>query len=642
MNADAMLDIDLFFRENLQPSAFAVQRARERLKALQSGAVGFKTRLPALDEYVRLMPGQLLTIAGRSGTGKCLGKGTRVVMYDGTLKNVEDVRVDDLLMGADSTSRRVLALGRGREMMYWIHQTGGVSYRVNEGHILSLRRARTEGLHRRGDILNISVAEAKGKGSGFYARYKGYKVAIEFAEQPVPVDPYFLGLWLGDGKSEGSHIYTKDTEIVDYLNEYATQRGEVVTTVDLKRPCPAYRIGRGHRGGSHEQRAGTLQAELNKLGVLNNKHIPIIYLRNSTENRLALLAGLLDSDGHLGRTGCYEISSKLERLATEIKFLADSLGFRTSIAERIARSQNGTSVKVWRVFISGDIDRIPCRVVRKRAAPRRTLKDWRTSGIRIEPDCVDDYYGFVLDGDRLFLLEDMTVTHNTAFGMQLVNSILVQMRERDDPGVVCVFSAEMDGEALMLREACAVEKISFWRVQTGDCREEEYRRLDKRLEQMGDTRLFIDESPAPTLEHMTAQLKALADDGRAIALVLFDYTELAGEFDREESRRVNKISRGLATLAKKFACPVVTLSQLNRDIEARSEKTPSMRDLMHGGERDAACIVILVRPWMYDKSAPRELVNAHVVKNRFGPQGEAKLGFDETSLRFYSVKVQKP
>src|SRR5690606_25530434 len=164
-------------------------------------------------------------------------------------------------------------------------------------------------------------------------------------------------------------------------------------------------------------------------------------------------------------------------------------------------------------------------------------------------------------------------------------------------------------------------------------------RLDERLANMGSRRVYIDESPAPTLEHMIEQLNALVESGQQIAMVLFDYTELAGEYDRDESRRVNKISRGLAAIAKRFACPVLTLSQLNRDIEARADKTPAMRDLMHGGERDAACILILVRPWSYDKSAPRELINGHIVKNRFGKQGDVTLGFDETSLRFYSATV---
>lgn len=227
----------------------------------------------------------------------------------------------------------------------------------------------------------------------------------------------------------------------------------------------------------------------------------------------------------------------------------------------------------------------------------------------------------------------------TAFGMQIVYSVLAQMEERGAPGVICIFSAEMDGESLMLREACAIEKISYWRVQTGTCTRAEYAMLDERLANMGNRRVYIDESPAPTLEHMVEQLKAITDEGQQIAMVLFDYTELAGEYDKDESKRVNKISRGLAAIAKRFTCPVLTLSQLNRDIEARSDKTPSMRDLMHGGERDAACIVILVRPWSYDKAQPRELVNCHVVKNRFGKQGDVTLGFDETSLRFYSATV---
>ena len=72
--------------------------------------------------------------------GKCLAKGTQVMMFDGTLKNVEDINVNDLLMGDDSTPRRVLSLARGREQMYWVRQKHGIDYRVNESHILSLKR----------------------------------------------------------------------------------------------------------------------------------------------------------------------------------------------------------------------------------------------------------------------------------------------------------------------------------------------------------------------------------------------------------------------------------------------------------------------------------------------------------------------
>src|SRR5690606_21713482 len=92
----------------------------------------------------------LIIVAARPGMGKCLGKGTKVVMYNGQLKKVEDVIAGDLLMGDDSTPRKVLSICRGREQMYWVHQNKGISYRVNESHILSLKRSRNEGKHKKG------------------------------------------------------------------------------------------------------------------------------------------------------------------------------------------------------------------------------------------------------------------------------------------------------------------------------------------------------------------------------------------------------------------------------------------------------------------------------------------------------------
>lgn len=276
-------------------------------------------------------------------------------------------------------------------------------------------------------------------------------------------------------------------------------------------------------------------------------------------------------------------------------------------------------------------------IAASRARERLRSMQGGTVGYHTKLLALEDYVRFM--PGQLVTVAGRSGSGKTAFGMQMVFSVLSQMEERGDPGVICIFSAEMDGESLMLREACAIEKISYWLVQTGGCTRQQYARLDERLANMGSRRVYIDESPAPTLEHMIEQLKALTDEGQQIAMVLFDYTELAGEYDRDESKRVNKISRGLAAIAKRFACPVLTLSQLNRDIEARSDKTPSMRDLMHGGERDAACILILVRPWAYDKGSPREQVNCYVVKNRFGKQGEATLGFDETSLRFFSATL---
>ena len=89
--------------------------------------------------------GDLVIIGARPAMGKCLGRGTKVVMFDGSLRNVEDIKVGEQLMGHDSSPRNVLSTTSGTEQMYWVKQNKAIDYRVNESHILSLKRSRTEG-----------------------------------------------------------------------------------------------------------------------------------------------------------------------------------------------------------------------------------------------------------------------------------------------------------------------------------------------------------------------------------------------------------------------------------------------------------------------------------------------------------------
>lgn len=381
----------------------------------------YPTFIRHIDEWTDggLWPGTLSLICARPNFGKCLGKGTRIIMANGTMKTVEDIQVGDQLMGPDSAPRTVLSLARGREMMYWVHQNRGMSYRVNESHILSLKRSKQEGSHQKGEILDISVREIlQQRPASFLNRWKGYKVGIEMPEQRLlHIDPYFLGLWLGDGKSTDSRIYNTDREVVDYLYSYAAERGNTVSVGDTSRACPSYAL----IGGAHPM-ITALRAE----GVIGNKRIPDAYLRTTRANRLRLLAGLIDSDGHFN--GSYEIVTKHEALARDIKWLCDSLGLQTRITTKVAKSQRGTKSLVYRVFFNGHLEDLPVSIERKLPALRSYRKEVGVTGIRIEPDCMDDYYGFVIDGDHRFLLEDFTVTHNTAI-LYAMGSGLLQNRD---------------------------------------------------------------------------------------------------------------------------------------------------------------------------------------------------------------------
>jgi len=114
---------------------------------------------------------QVVVITGGPG---CLAYDTKVVMYDGTLKKVQDVVIGDYLMGPDSKPRTVLELKRGREQMYWVRQKRGIDYRVNENHILSLKKKQNIfDIHPK--VINISVKEYLSKNNYFKKITYGYK-----------------------------------------------------------------------------------------------------------------------------------------------------------------------------------------------------------------------------------------------------------------------------------------------------------------------------------------------------------------------------------------------------------------------------------------------------------------------------------
>ncbi|MBF9141196.1 replicative DNA helicase [Hymenobacter properus] len=573
----------------------------EEKKNQSDGLTGVPTGFSALDRVTSgWQPSDLVIIAARPGMGKCLGKGTKVLMFDGDLRNVEDVLPGDLLMGDDSTPRRVLSIARGRENMYWVRQNKGDDYRVNESHILSLKRSRNEGPHRHGDVLNITVKDYLAKGPKFRSNYKGYKVPVKFEAQELPVDPYFLGVWLGDGSSNDCRITGQDQEIIDYLHEYAAALNMQVTVGVVENRCNSYGITKGRQGGNIAEYS--LQDELRQLGVLGNKHIPRAYAINSTENRLRLLAGLIDSDGHLDPvSNGYEITQKNHRLARQIKFLGDSLGFRTSLTKKRATiSSIGYESEVWRVRLYGDINRVPVRVARKKAQPWASPVDWRQTGITVEFDKVDDYYGFEIDGNRLFLLQDMTVTHNTAFVVSAMRNAAVDFKK-----AVAIFSLEMSSLQLVNRLISAEAELDSEKIKKGSLADHEWQQLNHKITALSAAPIYIDDTPGLSIRELRTKCRRLRSQ-KDVQMIIIDYLQLmSGNTDGRGGNReqeIASISRALKGIAKELNVPVLALSQLSRSVETRGgDKKPQLSDLRESGsiEQDADMVIFLYRPEYY-------------------------------------------
>ena len=225
-----------------------------------------------------------------TASGKCLGRGTPVLMYDGTIKPVESVVVGDLLIGPDSKPRAVKSVCSGTENLYRVVPKKGDPYVVNESHILSVKLTPA----RPGEsfkLVNLSVTDYLEQSSTFRHRAKGWRSPVEWPEREVPVDPYYLGLWLGDGSINKMSVYKPDQEVKDYVSWYAAKIGMRYKEDNWPGKCPELKILRNPGESNH------LLIAMRKLGVVGNKHVPLEYKRNSREVRLAVLAGLMDTDG---------------------------------------------------------------------------------------------------------------------------------------------------------------------------------------------------------------------------------------------------------------------------------------------------------------------------------------------------------
>lgn len=362
------------------------------------------------------------------GEGKCERKGTKLLAYDGKIIKIEEVAVGDLLMGPDSKPRQVLSLSRGIGEMYEIVPTKGEPFVVNGEHILALQQRvvvedkRHCGGEKRTSMENIeiSVNEYLKQGKTFKETTYLYHVPIDWPEQSIALDPYFLGLWLGDGHSTVPAITTPDKEVVEHIEKIAGQYGlNVKISAKPNNKAKTYFLTHGRRGlgrgnGIRGNGPNPILDLLREYNVFGNKHIPHEYKATSRDVRLQLLAGLIDSDGYVNRTG-YVITQKRKNLAEDIAFIARSLGFFVSVRECKGQIKSiGFEGIYYKVSISGNCSIIPVSIPRKKVPTRTINKDILRYRIKeIRPVGEDGYYGFTLDKDGLYLHEDFLVTHNS-------------------------------------------------------------------------------------------------------------------------------------------------------------------------------------------------------------------------------------
>lgn len=364
---------------------------------------------------------------------ECFAPDTLVIMHDYSRKRIEDIKVGDFVMGIDGTPQEVIKTNSGYNDLCIVKQLKGENYITTLNHKLYLEKRPRVGkqldkieLITPNDYLSLSNYNKR-------TTYGLKSSGLQFNYNINDLDPYFFGLWLGDGNQNAISIIINesvDSEIKNYVLNYYNNNLDSTHHITIKDDTKFKRgevncILRHYQFSSNTKgpNKNKLLNIYKKYNLINNKHIPKELYYSSIDYRLKVLAGIIDTDGSLKKGSrsysfSYEISMSRKELINDISELARSCGFYTYCDHRIMNNGYKKGSNSYRVCIRGDLRRIPVLIARKKLPIdyKQTSNPLSTS-IKIEKYGFGKYCGITLksynkETDNLFLLNDYTIVHN--------------------------------------------------------------------------------------------------------------------------------------------------------------------------------------------------------------------------------------
>ena len=225
----------------------------------------------------------------------------------------------------------------------------------------------------------------------------------------------------------------------------------------------------------------------------------------------------------------------------------------------------------------------------------------------------------------------------TALALNIAEQISVA-----DRTPVGFFSLEMPADAVGQRLMASVGRIDLQHLRTGKLEDDEWARFTRAAGLIGNAPLHIDETPGLSPNELRSRARKLKRELGGLALIIVDYLQLMAIRGTRENRttEVAAISRALKGLAKELGCPVLALSQLNRDMEKRPNKRPVMADLRESGsiEQDADIVALIYRDEVYHEDSKHKGTAELIIdKHRNGPLATVRLAYLGRYTRFENL-----
>ena len=358
---------------------------------------------------------------------ECFDPETLVLMADGSLKKIKDISVNEEVMGPDGKPRRVLARHTGIDHMYELKVlTGGENQIVNSKHQIYYKQKdyhkKTEytKLQSPVDLLKETQHRKYINNLRYLQRVKDI-LPERYTNDQLLIDPYILGLWLGDGFVKKPTIITQDSEIVQAVSQYVNDNNLQLNVSAQDNTLLLNMVASRKRYGNKPKNL-FIQA-LKYYHIFDRKDIPEQYIYTTKENKLRLLAGLIDTDGHFSKRDNYYIFSQCEsrkHIVEKAAFIARSLGFKCTVTKyndyytkQISGNNKPSKCEpTWVLSILDGTDVIPCKVTRKQGLVQKTKGNPLQSNFKVQYKGIGEYCGITVDGDNLFVLGDFTIVHN--------------------------------------------------------------------------------------------------------------------------------------------------------------------------------------------------------------------------------------
>lgn len=252
-----------------------------------------------------------------------------------------------------------------------------------------------------------------------------------------------------------------------------------------------------------------------------------------------------------------------------------------------------------------------------------------TPGIPTKIPALDRLLGGGLKPGRQMILAARPSVGKSSLAEQLCLNVA------DQGYAAALFSQEMTCEEMTDRAIANLGRVDMGRLQSGRLQDEEWTRLTESVEQLRSLPLYIDEQPALTLQDISAKARILKRK-HDLKLLVIDYLQLCSPSNPKLSRhhQLEELSRGLKVLAKTLGLTIITLSQLNREVEKRTSGRPIMADLKESGaiEEDADIVMLM---WRHEQADGHTIVGLDVPKNRQGRTGDMALHFEGNVQRWH-------